>query len=75
MRHPSATRVYPKENPRWRCNDRKVKAQQVVYKPAVGYVGDDVFELQVLQTNGQVFEYVYHLKVVGKSGGRADIRP
>jgi len=57
-------------------NDRKVKSQQLVYKPALNFTGDDQFEVQTLYANGQVVEYSYHVKVVGPSkGGRADIRP
>jgi len=64
-RYPS----YPKDAVRSRCNDRKVKSQQLVYKPALNFTGDDQFEVQTLYANGQVVEYSYHVKVVGPSKG------
>jgi len=71
-RYPS----YPKDSTRAKCNDRKVKAQQLIYKPALNFTGDDEFSVEVLSSNGMVTEYTYKVKVVGPSkGGRADIRP
>jgi hypothetical protein len=67
---------FAKDNPRYKCNERKVKSRRLNYKPAVGYVGDDQFEVQEWYANGMVTEYTYHIKVVGPAkGGRADIRP
>ena len=64
---------YAKDN----VNDKKVKGKVLNYKPAVGYAGDDVFEVMVLLPNGMTTEYVYTIKVVdaSKNKGRAELRP
>src|SRR5262245_38529827 len=68
---------YAKDNVRSKCNDKKVKGKVLNYKPAVGYVGNDVFEVMVLMPNGMAGEYVYNIKVVdpSKNKGRAELRP
>jgi hypothetical protein len=72
QRNPS----YPKDSVRAKCNERKVKSQQLIYKPALNFIGDDEFEVEVLGSNGMVSQYTYHVKVVGPSkGGRTDLRP
>jgi hypothetical protein len=72
QRNPS----YPKDSVRAKCNERKVKSQQLIYKPALNLIGDDEFEVEVLGSNGMVSQYTYHIKVVGPSkGGRTDLRP
>ena len=60
-----------------KCNEKKVKGKALNYKPAVGYAGDDVFEVMVLLPNGMTTEYVYTIKVVdaSKNKGRAELRP
>ena len=54
-----------------------MKSKVLNYKPAVGYAGDDVFEVLVLFPNGMTTEYVYTIKVVdpSKNKGRAELRP
>ena len=68
---------YAKDNVRSKCNDKKVKGKVLNYKPAVGYAGDDVFEVMVLLPNGMATESVYSIKVVDSSRnkGRAELRP
>ena len=68
---------YAKDNVRSKCNEKKVKSKVLNYKPAVGYAGDDVFEVLVLFPNGMTTEYVYTIKVVdpSKNKGRAELRP
>src|SRR5215831_16903129 len=68
---------YAKDNVRSKCNEKKVRGKVLNYKPAVGYAGDDVFEVMVLLPNGMTTEYVYTIKVVdaSKNKGRAELRP
>jgi hypothetical protein len=47
---------YPKENLRARCNEHKVRGQQVYYKSAEKYVGDDELELLILFPAGFAWE-------------------
>jgi hypothetical protein len=43
---------YPDSNPRNVCNTRKVDGSIVEYRPALGFVGDDNFSLDVIFPNG-----------------------
>jgi hypothetical protein len=43
---------YPKENIRYKCNQHKVRGQQIHYKSAEKYVGDDTLDLLVLFPGG-----------------------
>ena len=54
---------YPKENLRSRCNEHKVRGQQVYYKSAEKYVGDDVLDLLVLFAAGFAWEVHVNLSV------------
>jgi hypothetical protein len=54
---------YPKENPRVRCNEHKVRGVQINYKSAEKYVGSDELELLVLFPNGFAWEVHYDISV------------
>jgi hypothetical protein len=54
---------YPKANLRARCNEHKVRGQQVSYKSAEKYVGNDVLELLVLFPGGFAWEIHYDISV------------
>jgi len=54
---------YPKANLRARCNEHKVRGQQVSYKSAEKYVGNDVLELLVLFPLGFPWEIHYDISV------------
>jgi hypothetical protein len=54
---------YPKENIRSRCNEHKVRGQQVYYKSADKYVGDDVLDLLVLFPAGFAWELHINISV------------
>ena len=69
--------TYPKDNVRSKCNGKKVKGHVLNYKAAVGYVGNDVFEVTLLHPNGMATQYVYNIKVIdsAKNKGRSELRP
>jgi hypothetical protein len=54
---------YPKENLRARCNNHKVRGQEVNYKSAEKYVGDDTFDLLVLFPGGFAREIHVNMSV------------
>ena len=68
---------YAKDNVRSKCNGKKVKGHVLNYKAAVGYVGNDVFEVTLLHPNGMATQYVYNIKVIdsAKNKGRSELRP
>jgi hypothetical protein len=46
---------FEKENIRYKCNQHKVRGQQVNYKSAEKYIGSDTLELLVLFAGGFAF--------------------
>jgi hypothetical protein len=54
---------YPKENLRARCNEHKVRGQQIYYKSAEKYVGDDELDLLVLFPAGFAWEVHVNISV------------
>ena len=52
---------FERENIRYRCNQHKVRGQQVNYKSAEKYVGDDTLDLLVLFPGG--FAREVHLNI------------
>jgi hypothetical protein len=76
---------YPKENLRHRCNEHKVRNQQVYYKSAEKYVGDDMLDLLVLFPAGfgwelhilfaEPVEFGAQLIDLGYRRGEFDTRP
>jgi len=52
---------FGRENIRYRCNQHKVRGQQVNYKSAEKYIGSDTFELLVLFPGG--FTREVHLNI------------
>jgi hypothetical protein len=54
---------YQKENIRSKCNHHKVRGQQVNYKSAEKYVGDDILDLLVLFPAGFAWEVHYDISV------------
>jgi hypothetical protein len=60
----AATTLFPnfeKENIRYKCNQHKVRGQQVSYKAAEKYIGSDTVELLVLYPGG--FAREVHLNI------------
>jgi hypothetical protein len=58
--------LYPnfaKENIRYKCNQHKVRGQQLNYKPAEKYTGSDTLELLVLYPGGFAREYHVNINV------------
>jgi hypothetical protein len=54
---------YPKENIRSKCNHHKVRGQQIHYKSAGEYVGDDALDLLVLFPGGFARELHINISV------------
>ena len=52
---------YPKENLRSKCNQHKVRGQQISYRSAEKYIGNDTLELLVLYPGG--FAREFHVDV------------
>src|SRR5262245_59072256 len=54
---------FEKENIRYKCNQHKVRGQQVNYKPAEKYIGSDTVELLVLFPGGFAREVNFTINV------------
>ena len=59
----SAFPTFPKENPRYKCNEHKYDAQMLTYKADVGYKGPDSFTYVEISPSGYAFEKTYRFNV------------
>jgi hypothetical protein len=55
--------AYKKDNPRFKCNEKKVPMPTVIYK-ADDQVGTDTFETMFIHPNGQAWLTRYTIKIV-----------
>jgi len=55
--------TYPKDNPRYRCNEHKVEGQMLTYKPNAGYKGPDSFTYREISPSGLAWEKTYRFNV------------
>src|SRR5215467_1260749 len=55
--------TYPKENPRHKCNEHKIDALMLTYKPNTGYKGPDSFTYVEIAPSGYAFEKTYRFNV------------
>jgi hypothetical protein len=70
--------AYAKDNVRFKCNEKRMRMPVLTYKAAVGYAGNDTFEVLSISSNGVASLYRYTIKIVdvdSKKKGRADLRP
>ena len=54
---------YPPNNPRARCNTRKLAGNKLIYQSAPGFVGEDDFVLEVVGKYGSVLRARYHIAI------------
>jgi hypothetical protein len=54
---------WAKDNPRSKCNDRKIQGFNLNYKSADGYHGPDGFDILMLYPNGYAREVHYNMDV------------
>jgi hypothetical protein len=59
----SAFPTFPKENPRYKCNEHKVDAQVLTYKANAGYKGPDSLTYIEIAPSGYAFEKTYRFNV------------
>jgi hypothetical protein len=55
--------MYPKDNPRFRCNEHKIEGQVLIYKPNAGYKGPDSFTFQEIGPSGLAWEKTFRFNV------------
>jgi hypothetical protein len=55
--------TWPKDNPRYKCNERKVDAHMVTYTPKVGYKGPDSLTYVEIGPSGLAWETTFHFNV------------
>jgi len=55
--------MYPKNNPRYRCNEHKIEGQMLTYKPAAGYKGPDSLTYVEISPSGLAWEKTFHFNV------------
>jgi hypothetical protein len=55
--------MYPKENPRFRCNEQKIDGHVIIYTPNKNYKGPDTFVLQEINNFGIAWETTYNFNV------------
>jgi hypothetical protein len=55
--------MYPKGNPRFRCNENKVDGFMLTYTPKVGYKGPDSLTYTMIGPSGLAWEKTYNFNV------------
>jgi hypothetical protein len=55
--------TFAKENPRFKCNEKKTRGLAISYKSADGYKGLDAFEVLELSPNGFAWELRWNINV------------
>jgi hypothetical protein len=55
--------VFPRDNVRFKCNERKIRGVNVDYQSSAGYVGPDEFDLLVLWPTGFAWEMHFNVLV------------
>ena len=55
--------AWPRDTPRFKCNEKKLRGLNVNYKSSVGYVGPDEFDLLVLWPQGIAWEMHFNMIV------------
>jgi len=55
--------MYPKDNPRSRCNEQKIDGHLIIYTPSKSYKGPDSFVLQEINGSGIAWETTYNFNV------------
>jgi hypothetical protein len=56
---------FPKDNPRFKCNEKKVSGLVLTYRSNDGYAGADAFEFLDLSPGGLAREVTVHVNVRG----------
>lgn len=55
---------YAKDNPRAKCNDKKVfGASLIFYAPKAGFKGADTASVEVITSRGQSYRYVWNITI------------
>ena len=55
--------MFPKDNPRYRCNEHKIEGQLLTYKANAGYKGPDSLTYLQIGPSGLAWEKTYHFNV------------
>jgi len=55
--------AFPKESPRYKCNEHKIDIQYLWYTPKAGYKGPDTVTWLEIGPDGYAFEKTYHFNV------------
>jgi hypothetical protein len=55
--------MYAKDNPRFKCNEKKTRGLNVNYKSSDGYKGPDAFEFFDMLPTGATREFIYNINV------------
>jgi hypothetical protein len=55
--------AFAKDNPRVKCNDKKIRGMKINYTATKGYMGDDTFQVLILFPNGFAYETDYNITV------------
>jgi hypothetical protein len=59
----SAFPLYPKDNPRYKCNEHKVQMQVLTYQAKEGYKGPDSLTYLEIGPSGIAWEKTFHFNV------------
>jgi hypothetical protein len=55
---------YAKDNPRSKCNEKKMRVPMLIYKAAAGHAETDALEVTLIHSNGMATVVRYTIKVV-----------
>lgn len=61
---------FTKDNPRHKCNEKKIRGPVLTYRAAPGYAGADNFEVLVIGRQGLASRHVFTINVVGAKARR-----
>ena len=68
--------IYPKDNPRYKCNEHKIQGQILTYQPKDGYKGQDTLVFLEIAPSGLAWEKTFHFNVRAPAKARnADVIP
>jgi hypothetical protein len=68
--------IYPKDNPRYKCNEHKIQGQILTYQPKDGYKGQDTLVFLEIAPSGIAWEKTFHFNVRAPAKARnADVIP
>jgi hypothetical protein len=61
---------FSKDNPRHKCNEKKIRGPMLTYRAEPGYTGADNLEVLIINNEGFAHRYIFTIKVVAAKSRR-----